>query len=295
MKKIFIYSFCALFLVSCGNQENADTVGFSTPLTVGSVSISTPHTKATTTQTSGSIGVYCQALNGYTAQNNVQYTYSGGIWSKVSSDIILRTAGATLRACYPYDASYTTPSAIPLTSQLYTAAKDLCYSSAVTASFASPVAAFTGMSRAYARVTFNITHSATYPGNCNITGLSIANAGIKTASTLDITSGTYATGTAGIFSCNPGITIASGATSAIDLLMVPVTTAMSGSLALTFIVDGSTMPASLVLSTYGLTTLDPGKQYVINLTVRESTLAVTTVNVTDWADASTNAGTIYKQ
>ncbi len=289
MKKIFIFFFFAFLLVSCGNQENAETDSSSAPLTVSSVSMNAPLTKATSAVSSGSLGVYCRGT-GYTTQNNVQYSYTGGTWLKASSDIILHTVAATLRACYPYDATYTIPSAIPLTSQLYTTTKDLCYSSAVTASVDSPVAAFTGMNRAYSRVTFNMTHSTTYPGNCNITSLSIANAGIKTNTTLDITSGTYASGIAGTVTCNPGISsIASGSSATIDLLMVPVITAMTGNLALTFIVDGSTMLASLAVNTYGLTTLNPGKQYVINLTVRESKLTVTEVNITDWVDASTNS------
>jgi hypothetical protein len=276
MKNMFLFSLCSLLLGSCGNQEDAitgDTPG--TPLTVRSVSIGAPLTRATTNVTSGSIGVYRIASNGYTAQNNVRYSFTLGTWNMVSSDIVLSTGMATLRACYPYDASHST-TAIPLSSQLYTAAKDLCYSSAVTAFATWPVASFTNMSRAYTRVTFIITHGAGYPGNCNVTSLSIANAGIKTSTTLDIASGTYAAGTAGTFTCNPGIaSIASGGSAVVDILMVPVTAAMSGNLALTFIVDGSTMPASLPVSTYGLATLEPGKQYKINLTIRESIMSAT--------------------
>lgn len=286
MKKIAILFLPALILLaSCNNQVEPGSVDTpasgDTHLAVSSVALSGVETRATTAQNSGSIGVFRTTAGGYTALNNVQYTYSSG-WS-TASPIYLNRAAASVCGYFPYGAAgittSTNPTAVTLTSKPYVATEDLCYSTLVnTPTSASPGVAFT-MNHAYAKLAFNITRSANYPNNCNITNISIANAGIKTSNTLNMTNGTYGTGTAATVIYNPGIaSIAAGGSATSEVLMVPVTTPMTGNLNINFTIDGTVFTASFS----SLTTLAPGSNYKINITVQATALAVTGVDIAPW-------------
>jgi len=142
---------------------------------------------------SGDIGVYCVGTTDYAAQSNVKYTGTSGTWTVADgvTPIYLYSATASVCAYSPYSATIGDgPTAIPLTSQLYNADKDLCYAKSVTYSSAKPNVNFT-MDHAYAKMTFTINHDASYSGACKIEGITIANPGIRSSNTLDITSGTY--------------------------------------------------------------------------------------------------------
>jgi uncharacterized protein (TIGR02145 family) len=271
--------FLSLLLVGCTQDDSLSRDGEETSMSISSLSLAGTGTKSTTTivTNSVSLGAFRLAANGYTAQSNVQYTYSTAKpgWS-TTSPIILNTATASVCAYYPYGAAgitgSTDPTAVTLTSQKYDAAQDLCYATNVTTlSSSSPTATF-AMQRAYAQLTLTITRTPSFTGTGNITNIVIANAGILSSASFKITDGTFNSTTPRMVSFNPGIaSITSGTPVTTSVLMVPVTTAMTGNLDLIFTVDGKTMTASLPASANNLTTLVAGNKYNINIQLGSST------------------------
>jgi hypothetical protein len=284
-------------------DESGSQQGDGTPLSVASVtteaetvvsaltSSGSSALRSTTALTSGSIGVYRVSTTDYAAQSNVQYTYSSG-WSS-TSPIYLYSATASVCAYYPYSATIeddpTTsgtvetngPTAIPLTSQLYSTTSDLSYASSVTPSSASPGVSF-AMVHAYAKMTFTITHDASYSGTCAVSGITIANAGIRASNTLNITTGSYGSTTAsGSVTVNPAISsIDASASTTATVLIVPTITGttsetLSDDMTFLFTVDGSTHAATLPVSTNNLTTLAAGSNYQINANISGSGFSVT--------------------
>ena len=302
--------FTAILSLTTGcRDESGSPQGNGTSLQVASVSTkaevavsastvqrSSSTLRSATELTSGDIGVYRIANTGvYTAQSNVKYTCTSGIWAEASgvTPIYLYSATASVCAYYPYSATIgddptttdtteaNAPTAIPLTSQLYSTAADLCYATSVTPSSASPSVSFT-MNRAYAKMTFTITHDASYSGTCAVTGITIANAGIRSSNTLNITTGNYGSTTAsGSVTVTPTdiTSIASGSSATATVLMVPTMTGttaatLSGNMTFLFTVDGTTHAATLPVSTNNLTTLAAGSNYQIAVNISGSGFSV---------------------
>ena len=270
--------FLSLLIIGC-NQEDSQSKGEGTPMSISSLSMmaGTGTKSSTTITTDGtSLGVFRLAANGYAAQSNAKYTYSTSLsgWS-ATSPITLNTATASVCAYYPYGAagitSSTDPAAVTLTSQKYDAAQDICYATnVITLSSSSPTAAF-AMQHAYAQLTFTITRGSLFTGTGNITNISISNAGILSSASFKITDGTFNSTTPGVVSFNPGIaSITNSIPVTASVLMVPVTSAMTGNLDLAFTVDGKMMVASLPVSIYGLMNLVAGNNYNINIQMSQS-------------------------
>lgn len=282
-------------LTSCSFEGNGVADGnASVTLSVASVSQPEVITKSVSAISSGNIGLFFPAYGNDGPKNNVMYTYNSPFWT-TDNRSFLDTDAAKVYAYYPYSVSVTNATSVALTSQKYAAAQDLSYDSRMV-SASDPEVSFI-MKRAYSKITFTIKRDATYGTACGISNISIANAGgIKTATTLDITNGQYAAGIAGKVSYNPGIaSIASGASAATSVLMVPVTTAMTGNITLTFTIDGVPVTTTIDAVSSGLTTLDAGTNYNIPVTVKGASVVVGSVNITDWADIVTvNIGDLTK-
>jgi hypothetical protein len=305
-KKRPVFSFLlagllTIFFIACTQDDSRSKDGEGTSMSISSLSMAGMGTKSTTMiATNGvSLGAFRLAANGYAAQSNVQYTYSTATpgWS-ATSPIILNAATASVCAYYPYGAagitSSTDPTAVTLTTQKYDAAQDLCYATNVTTlSSSSPTAAF-AMQHAYAQLTFTITRGSLFTGTGNITNIAIANAGIISSGSFKITDGTFNSSTPGMVSFNPGIaSIASGTPVTTSVLMVPVTTAMTGNLNLFFTVDGKVLTASLPVSTL-LPTLAAGSNYNIPVTIAAA-VTVGSVSMVDWSSVAVyGAGNLQK-
>jgi hypothetical protein len=304
-KKRSVFSFLlagllTMFFIACTQEDSRSKDGEGTSMSISSLSMAGMGTKSTTTITTNgvSLGAFRLAANGYTAQSNVQYTYSTATpgWS-ATSPIILNAATASVCAYYPYGAagitSSTDPTAVTLTSQKYDAAQDLCYATNVTTlSSSSPTAAF-AMQHAYAQLTFTITRGSLFTGTGNITNIAISNAGVISSGSFKITDGTFNSTTPGMVSFNPGIaSIASGTPVTTSVLMVPVTTAMTGNLKLLFTIDGKVLTASLPVSTL-LPKLAAGSNYNIPVTIATA-VTVGSISTVDWSSAAVS-GTEYIQ
>jgi uncharacterized protein (TIGR02145 family) len=309
-RKIVLCGMLLLF-AACDPGGTGEDDEDGTPLSIASVTQSGSSSGVSTRSTTytGNIGIFRLAGDNYVGSvSNAKYSYNTttGKWEAASDIIYLTKNTATLCAYCPYSSTteYANGTAVTLTSQEYAAAKDLCYETDVSAS--STQSATFALNHAYAKITFTLTRSSTYPANgaCAVSNISIANTGIVNTGSLNMTTGAYtqsSTGTAVSYaptanSATPTTLattgIASGGSATTSVLMAPVTTAMSGNLTLTFTVDGKTMSTTLSLATYtGLTTLAANTNYSIAITINGTALSVGTVTInTGWTNVS--SGTI---
>jgi len=276
---------CGLLLWGCSeNQTLSDNNGTALKISAGIAPALTRGASSTTALTSGSLGVFLSNANDYTPRGNVQYTYTDGSWA-ASSPIYLGDADATLCAYYPYSAALTDAASVSLTSQAYASDKDLCYASKSGVNADAPKWDMV-LAHAYAEITLNITRDVSYLGDCAVSKVSLNNAGLYTSGTLDISTGAYSAQVAGAVSDDPQITgIASGASASHSLLLVPVTSSMSGNLVITLTVDGKPLIASVDVSAAGLDQLQAGTNYSVGLNIRGGEMSVNGVSVTDWGDS----------
>jgi hypothetical protein len=270
LRPVLLLLMLPLLLNACSDEQG--TTGSETAvLSIGQVTTKTLKTRSTTAVTSGDIGVFLSGTD-YTTQSNVKYSY-GTTWSTINP-LYLTSTSASICAYYPYSATITDATAVPLTSQIYSSSADLCYAANTSKTSASPSIDFV-MSRAYAMITFNIIHEETYTGACSISNIAVSNAGINASGTLNMTTGVMASTTAGTVNITPSsaITVATNATSSIQALMVPVSTAMTGYVTVTFTVDGVRCVAAIDASS--LSTLVAGTNYTINASMKKTGVNIT--------------------
>lgn len=284
-----------LLLCGCGNElaaPGADEYGNElVPVQVSAVALSAdvdgvdassaPQTRATTTINANGarMGVFrvADTTKGYTAQNNVEYTYSTATnsWSNGSSPILVGGLAPHLCAYYPYGAVNFAVDATTatLTAQKYDATKDLCYAGNATGEVTNkaPSASF-AMTHAYSKVTLNITRDATYSaamGSCKINqvGFKPVAGTLSAVTSLDISkemsAQTASAGSGLLYNTDSGDAIYSGisvgATGSIDLLIPPTT--VSAEMLLTVTVDDDARAVSIPSASLG--TLAAGKHYAI--------------------------------
>ena len=298
MRKIVFYALAAFCLSSCTNDTNSESGSATTPLSIASVFISGLKTKSTTPATGTSMGIFRLIGTGdyTTSQDNISYTLgAGGTWAPAvsTSQILLGPKAATLCAYLPYNASATL-TAVPLVSQIDGTANDICYKNAITASSSAPAVSF-DMQHALSKITFTLSPSASYTGTCAISNITIANAGILKNSSLNLQTGIYTNESTptGSVSFNPAIAgITSGNSATASVLMVPVTTTLTGAITLTINVDGINKIALFDASL--LPTLAAGSNYNIPVTISNAYLAVGSVSTVDWSSVAV-PGTVYLQ
>ena len=286
MKYILILIGLALFATSCTDRDYAwDDNGTTDYVTFPAATVTDAGVTRADTLSKGDMGVYRLAVNGYTACNNIKYSYSTGGWAS-ANPIQVGSDSASICAYYPYGVSGVTdavsPTAIPLTSQLYAEGQDVCYLKTKKVNNAM-LRQTIKMQRAYSQITFIINHDDTYTGKCAINEISIANDSIRKEGHIDITKGTYNDVTKDTVTYIPGIdSIAVGKKDTTSVLMVPVTEKMTKATTLKFKIDGSVKTVSL--SATDLSKLDPGVNYQIGITVRSNIILVidAPVVVTKW-------------
>jgi uncharacterized protein (TIGR02145 family) len=290
MRKIVCYALVAFCLGSCANDDtNSGSGSATTPLSIASVSLGGLQTKSTTPAVGTTMGVFRLTGTGdyTTSQDNFSYTLgAGGLWAPTvtTSQILLGPKAATLCAYLPYNASATL-TAVPLVSQIDGTANDVCYKNNITASASSPAVTF-DMQHALSKITFTISPAASYTGTCAISNITIAGAGILKNSSLNLQTGVYTNESTptGSVSFNPAIAgITSGNSATASVLMVPVTTAMSGTITLTINVDGTNKTASFNASL--LPILAAGSNYNIPVTIATA-MTVGSVSTVDWSSVA---------
>jgi len=288
IQKIVYFILATALLCSCGSEaDQADSAGGETvPLSIADASLAVSMLRAATTlNTNGiSMGLFLTAGNGYSARNNVKYLYStsgtAGWAVNGTTDIYLNKNAAGLCAYYPYDAAANTLTRT-LTPTVYSTASDLCYKKGLSASSTANSLSFE-MGHAYSRLTINISKGA-YSGTGMISSISIANAGLITNSTLDLSTGSYTTVTTGGLYTDAAPAIANLNTTATkQYLMVP--SALSGITTLTLNIDGIDFVCNISNAT--LSALVAGSNLTLSISFTGTAFVVSSVTTTDWVTGS---------
>lgn len=260
---------------------------------------------ATTTElTIGSLALFLRgaAGTGYADKNNLKYTYTAAgtpskwVAADAANTLYLGAEQASVCAYYPHNADGTCndPTAIPLTSQAYTAtAANLSYDTDRTLDGTSTgcKTSFT-LKRAYAKVNFTFTRD-NYPSAGALTRITLANCCTK--NTLNIKTGVYATATtAADLSNTVSLTIpadkspvatADGDANKNSFLVVPGSipdyagaTGMGAEVVLT--VDGKNVRVLIPKTT--LAAWQAGTAYNIRIKLTGTGITLGTVETKDW-------------
>lgn len=280
----------SLFLVGCSAEdtvainEGAPSVELTTPLTVTSASLEAEmSTRAATTLTAGEIGVFLNGAN-YQAVDNKKYSKTGNNdWTPSDGPIFLGAQDAKVCAYHPYDATYNDESAIPLTSQSYLQSADLSYAKNITANASSSASTVSfSMQRAYSKLTVQLKRQG-YPGSCFVSKTLLKN--MKENSTLNITDGTYATGTDGEITSVKSATLSesNNYTSFTEFLLVPLTPT-GGKMGIELTVDGKIMKTEVTYAPKA------GILSTVKLTITGSGLKVGEVTIEDWPATPVDLG-----
>lgn len=272
-----IYSLILIMIIlfaGCDNQTDplSNKEDYDTPLTINSVAmLDAGGTRSTTTLMAGNLGLYRFSDNGYPEKMGIIYYYQSG-WKSVTP-VYLGNLTASFLAFYPYDASNlsllpSSPIQVRLTSQKYTEGEDMCYSGKVsTPNKLNPNVDFT-MTHAYAKLTINIKNKMTT--RCDLSLISIANSRLIKSSYLNMVTGVYDPAPVfGTVNRSLALSIQPGATYSTALLMIPTITPMVGNVVFTFTTNNIDKVAYVDAASSGLSTLQPGGNYTLNVNVVE--------------------------
>lgn len=283
-----------LLLASCSQEENSGTSGSEEciPLTVTAVSMTADGTHPATRVvpvpvTEGKLGVGVRAGNGYTAQTGLVYTGTAGAWTCPTS-VVLGKDPISLYAYYPQDGySIDGSGNVGLTTQAYTAAKDLGYalSGGENVCSAHPYAGFV-LNHAYARLKMDINFSPLFEDATTLDAVTLAATGIRSSGTLNVGTAAYTPGsTQPKLEWLPAETLAaierkfSG-----DMLVAPSPAVTDAKLTVT--VSGSNWVADL---SSALTRLEAGKSYRVKV-VMGAALIIDKVEVENWTTGTAQTG-----
>jgi len=237
------------------------------------------------------MGVFRMAGSGYTAQDNVEYTYTTGRWTS-TTPILVGAQASNLCAYYPYNSiTFTSGTNATLEAGKYEAGKDVSYATSAgsTVTNQTPEAAF-AMKHAYARIKLAIKRSGSnFHGNCNISTVNLRNnTNFFVNRTLNISTDSY-TGSANTggwtYTLNTGNMDAGSINNAYDVLVPPQT--VSSGLKITLVVDGVERSATIPATSFS-NNLNAGSQYSISLLLTDlEVIPNGNVSITDWVTDNT--------
>ena len=314
----------AAFLFACCSQDELPGAGGANArpdgiaaLHIASATLQVPQTQPGTRATSaatraaaaplttGSIGVFRSKGTGYAeALANKQYTYTAANgWqpSAAADTVYLMANDADVCAYFPYNSAYTDVAAIPLASGKYTGTADdlakhdtldICYDVNRTLNGALTATDFT-MKHAMAMVQLSFERLNYDSDNCNLTSVSIKNKELISTATLNITDGTYGTGTKATnaaLTWTPGATDpatgiqvpATGVSAPTSALLVPCTLDAEGT-TFGFTVDGQKMSVKVPAAT--LSALTAGKIHRLKFIIHAASVTLSDVSIIDWTSA----------
>ncbi|WP_373168194.1 fimbrillin family protein [Bacteroides cellulosilyticus] len=304
--KTFNYHTChlwlagfALLLGACTSETDGLFPGGETdtterPLTVTAQLDAEVETRATTATAleTGTMAVYRKATNGYAALNNIPYTWNSTDKKWKSADaadkaktIYVNHQDAEVYAYYPYDSGRGTNTSFNLAMGRNTPSATMLYSSTQKVNNRTALATF-AMKSGYSRITFRLLNmNLPY---CLIKSASVTfGSAMKTQGTIDISAATPTTaaGSATIGSYTFPLTAADSIYSSgigtgqwdetLDLLMIPGQAmpqmTISVQLTLSGMLANASTSVTIPAGTIG--TLVQGKQYIIPLLVKGTTIS----------------------
>lgn len=294
MKDMKRLMYTALLLFASCSQEgnNLPDTGDRVPLTVTAVSMTADGTNPASralpvSVTEGKLWVAVRAGNGYTAQTGLVYTGAAGAWTCPTS-VVLGKDPISLYAYYPQDGySIDGSGNVGLTTQAYTAAKDLGYalSGGENVCSAHPYAGFV-LNHVYARLKMDINFSPLFEDATTLDAVTLVATGIRSSGTLNVGTAAYTPGsTQPKLEWLPAETLAaierkfSG-----DMLVAPSPAVTDAKLTVT--VSGSNWVADL---SSALTRLEAGKSYRVKV-VMGAALIIDKVEVENWTTGTAQSG-----
>lgn len=207
---------------------------------------------------------------------NLLYKYSGGTWSTTSKVYLTKTVG-NVYAYYPYSASVTDITAVPIDASTDT---DYMYAKTTANVSNTNPSATLGMAHAMTAVTVKVV-KGNYTNTGTITGLTWkSSSAAKTAKMNAKTGGlTNITGANEVF--DSGLTASNTTTLAAQTqyLFMAVPAGTSGPLSFTVNMDGQTYTAQSAS-----VELKPGTKYNYTLEMNGVAMSVSSVTITDWVD-----------
>lgn len=248
------------------------------------------------TSNGAKMGVFRIGDTKYTAQDNVEYTYSSSTtkWTS-TAPINVGVQATNLCAYYPYNSiTFTTGTTATLVASKYEAGKDVSYatSAASTVTNQNPEATF-AMKHAYARIKLAIKRSDTnFHGNCNISTVNLRNnTNFFVNRTLNISTSSYggsATTGGWTYTLNSGNMAAGSTNNAYDVLVPPQT--VSSGLKITLVVDGVERSATIPATSFS-SNLNAGSQYSISLLLSDvEVIPKGNVTITEWITDNSKIG-----
>lgn len=240
------------------------------------------------TSNGAKMGVFRIGDTKYTAQDNVEYTYSSSTtkWTS-TAPINVGVQATNLCAYYPYNSvTFTTGTTATLVASKYEDGKDVSYATSATNTVTNqnPEASF-AMKHAYARIKLAIKRSETnFHGNCNISTVNLRNnTNFFANRTLNIRTNSYGgSAEAGgwTYYLNSGNMAPGDTNNAYDVLVPPQT--VSSGLKITLVVDGVERSATIPAASFS-SNLNGGLQYSISLLLSDSEVIPNgNVTITEW-------------
>lgn len=266
MKRFPAILLAAMWLGSCSDGGSLPDTPVRALLEICARTEGVVNTRSVTPLTSGRLGIYVLAGEGYVPQAYL-YTAVGGVWESALPPM-LTSSDASVCAWYPYD--YFTVSvpddmeAVPLQAQKYDRAYDLTYMTPVTGLNAVNNTLEARLTHACSMLEFRLTRD-TYTGTGRIGTIRLSASGLLTSAKLDITSGTYSGATEGDVSFEAGITITDADPVTVAVLLPPAV--LVGAMSVTFTVDEKERTVTLPAADLGR--LDAGNAYIIRGALQE--------------------------
>lgn len=256
-------------------------------------------TRAATTSLSdgSSIGVFLANATGvttYTPKNNVCYKRTSGTWNATGEQIYLTLEDAAVCAYYPYSSTVTDSKNVILTPTLLAnGIEPLAYATNVTANSTKQHVTF-NLKQACSWLVLNITRG-NVPDDITLTDIVLAGSGLSKEYKLDITTGTSSGQTAAdggkiTFALSPEVPLPKNTNASapvvFNLSMPPTTATITGGLTIGVKIKEYNKMMSTTIS--GLTALNRGYKYKVNLTVDGTAMTATSVEVIDWKSSTVN-------
>lgn len=292
LRNAAVFASCFGILAACNKDMAAETgapeVDIPGPVKVLSLGVDDlPEGRATVeVPTSGQVGFFMGADNGYIPAHNRPGTYTNGAWSP-TNQLWLSNNVATLAVYYPYKSFGTTKAEIPLAASLRTSEANDISAAKFTANNQSTIATVT-MTQVYSRLVIKVIKSSDYTGGAGKwTAVTLEGNQVYTSGVYNPIAETY-TGTkakfspAG-FSKTLGTSSSASDVASVDMLLIPDVT-MTGNLTIGLTVD--TRPLQATISGLPEGRFAPGKVQTIVLTVSPLGLIINQVTTTEWKDAS---------
>lgn len=295
LPSVYVLSLCLLCGCNSGEEQPVPDEGGAhrVPLVVNGAleGEAEPSTRAATTITSGSIGVFLAdaASGNYEPRANACYTYNTteGKWASDDA-LFFSEADANVCAYYPYDADQTDSRNIKLATQKYDAAKDLSFATNSTMNATDNSITF-NMNHACALMEINLKRD-NIKDDISFEKIDLVAAGLNASNTVDITDGTYGTPVActdGTFTYKEDAAISlpkNSNTVQCKVLLVPTGT-LTGGTKFSFTLDDAES-TTMSVTIASLTRYEKKKKYIVNLTVNGTEVVTQSVTVKPWTEVS---------